>query len=45
MSDTPWLESDEDFEGVGAHRDNPRYHPVDEPGFDPKTGLPIEDEK
>lgn len=25
MSDQPWLESDEEFEGVGAHRDNPRF--------------------
>ncbi len=35
MPDTPdqrpaWLESDDEFEGVGAHRDNPRYDPVDE---------------
>lgn len=21
----PWLESDDEFEGVGAHPDNPRY--------------------
>lgn len=26
----PWLESDDEFEGVGAHADNPRYDPVDE---------------
>lgn len=25
-----FLESDEEFEGVGAHEDNPRYDPVDE---------------
>ena len=37
----PWLESDEEFEGVGAHRDNPRYDPVDEDGFDDVTGEPI----
>lgn len=37
----PWLESDDEFEGVGAHRDNPRYDPVDEDGFDDVTGLPI----
>lgn len=35
MSDAPWLESDEEFEGIGAHRNNPRYHPVDEPGYEP----------
>lgn len=43
MTDTPahpWLEDDE-FEGVGAHRDNPRYDPVDEDGFDDVTGEPI----
>lgn len=34
MSDAPWLESDEEFEGVGAHRNNPRYSPVDEPKKD-----------
>lgn len=28
--DNPALESDEEFEGVGAHRDNPRYDQVDE---------------
>ena len=37
----PWLESDEEFEGVGAHRDNPRYMPVDEEGHDPVTGAPL----
>lgn len=26
----PWLEPDDQFEGVGAHRLNPRYDPVDE---------------
>lgn len=33
----PWLESDDEFEGVGAHPLNPRYHPVDEieQGYDP----------
>ena len=36
-----WLESDDEFEGVGAHRNNPRYTPVDEDGFDDVTGLPI----
>lgn len=30
VSDHPWLEDDDEFEGVGAHRDNPRYDPVDE---------------
>lgn len=25
-----WLEDDDEFEGVGAHPDNPRYDPVDE---------------
>lgn len=33
MTDTnaaPWLEPDDEFEGVGAHRDNPRYDPADE---------------
>lgn len=37
----PWLEDDDEFEGVGAHRDNPRYDPVDEDGFDDVTGEPI----
>lgn len=37
----PWVELDSDFEGVGAHRDNPRYDPVDEDGFDDVTGEPI----
>lgn len=37
----PWLELDEDFEGVGAHHSNPRYDPVDEDGFDDVTGEPI----
>ena len=37
----PWLESDDEFEGVGAHRDNPRYSPADEDGYDDVTGLPI----
>lgn len=26
----PWLEDDDAWEGVGAHRDNLRYDPVDE---------------
>jgi hypothetical protein len=35
MSDTepepaPWLEDDDEYEGVGAHPDNPRYDSVDE---------------
>ena len=25
-----WIESDDEFEGLGAHQDNPRYAPVDE---------------
>lgn len=25
MSDHPWLEDDEEFEGIGAHPDNPRF--------------------
>lgn len=33
-----WLETDDEFEGVGAHHNNPRYTPVDEEGYDPKTG-------
>lgn len=44
MPDIPahaWLEADGEFEGVGAHRLNPRYAPVDEDGFDDVTGLPI----
>ena len=36
-----WLESDDEFEGVGAHHNNPRYSPVDEDGFDDVTGEPI----
>lgn len=50
MIDTPWLESDDEFEGVGAHPDNPRYdlgtavvdafpaHDPDFPDVDPVTG-------
>lgn len=38
-----WLESDDEFEGVGAHRDNPRYDPVDEDGYDDVTGAPIDE--
>lgn len=30
MTDKPWIESDEEFEGVGAHPDNPRYDDVDD---------------
>lgn len=41
VSQHPWLEDDDEFEGVGAHRDNPRYSPVDEDGFDDVTGEPI----
>lgn len=41
MSDTPtdpdWLESDAEWEGVGAHRDNPR--------FDLETAQADEDDK
>lgn len=28
--DAPWLEKDDEFEGVGAHRDNPRYDHIPE---------------
>jgi len=40
MTTPEWIESDDEFEGVGAHRDNPRYTPVDEPGYNPETGVP-----
>lgn len=36
-----WLEDDDEFEGVGAHHDNPRYTPVDEDEYDSATGEPI----
>ena len=35
----PWLELDSEFEGVGAHRLNPRYDPVDEPSPQSKARL------
>lgn len=44
MEAAPWLEADHEFEGVGAHRLNPRYDPVDEPVPQDKvrlSGLPV----
>jgi hypothetical protein len=38
----PWLEHDDEFEGVGAHHDNPRYTPVDEDEYDSATGERID---
>ena len=41
----PFLEADDEFEGVGAHRDNPRFDlataledAADYPDVDPATG-------
>lgn len=38
----PWLESDDEFEGIGAHHDNPRYTPVDEDEYDSVTGVRLD---
>lgn len=36
-----WLEPDQEFEGVGAHRLNPRYDPVDEDDEEEPVGTRV----